>query len=264
MLHRIISLLTDFGSRDAFVGIMKGVILGINPAAQLVDLSHEVPAQDVLAGALILRSAVAFFPPDTIHLAVVDPGVGSSRRGVLIETQHGCFIGPDNGLLSLAVSAEMMTRTIHLNNPVYFLSPCSSTFHGRDVFAPVAAHLSLGTAVEQFGPEMSTIERLTLPKVEHEERRLVGSVIYIDHFGNLVTNITEPDLLPFPRERLCVSIGAVRILGIIPSYAAVIVGTPAALINSWGLLEIAVRNGAAAQQLGVHRGCPVSVTLLQQ
>lgn len=263
MTHRIISLLTDFGNRDAFVGIMKGVILSINPAARLVDLSHEVPTQNILTGALILRSAVSFFTPDTIHIAVVDPGVGSARRGILIETQHGSFIGPDNGILSLAAPVETVVRTIHLCNTEYFLSPCSSTFHGRDVFAPVAAHLSLGIAPEQFGPEVGTVEKLALPRVEREENQLVGRVIYIDHFGNLMTNISEADLLPFPREKLSVSIGAVHISGIVPSYAAVAVGTPAVMINSWGLLEIAVRNGAAAQQLSIHLGCPVFVTPIE-
>ncbi|MGH8009986.1 MAG: SAM hydrolase/SAM-dependent halogenase family protein, partial [Candidatus Binatia bacterium] len=233
MTRRIISLLTDFGSRDAFVGIMKGVILGINPDALLVDLSHEVPAQDVLGGALVLRSAAPFFPSETIHVAVVDPGVGSARRGILIATQHGSFIGPDNGLLSLAVPAETVTRITHLTNTEYFLSPCSSTFHGRDVFAPVAAHLSLGITAEQFGPEAGTMERLTFPEVERREKLLVGRVIYIDHFGNLVTNITEADLLPFPREKLCVSIRSVHIQGVVASYTAVDIGTPAALINSW-------------------------------
>ena len=264
MTHRIISLLTDFGSRDAFVGIMKGVVLGINPTARLVDLSHEIPAQNILAGALVLRSAFSFFPSDTIHVAIVDPGVGSTRRGILLETRHGYFVGPDNGLLSLAAPAETVVRTIYLANTEYFLSPCSSTFHGRDVFAPVAAHLSLGIAPEQFGPAVNTVERLTLPRIEREEKRLVGQVIYIDHFGNLVTNISETDLLPFPREKLYVSIGAVSILGIVPSYAAVAVGSPAAVINSWGLLEIAVRNGIAAQQLRISPGCPVSIVPTQE
>jgi hypothetical protein len=257
----IITLLTDFGSRDAFVGIMKGVILGINPAVTLVDLSHDVPPQDILAGAFILRSAVPFFPPGTIHVAVVDPGVGSTRRALLIETRTAFFVGPDNGLMSLAASAEAVVRIIHLSNEEYFLSPRGHTFHGRDVFAPVAAHLSLGVAPEQVGPQVTTMERITLPPIERQANGLTGSVIYTDHFGNLITNITEADLHPFSRENLLVSIGSsVQIHGVVVSYAAVEIGAPIALINSWGMLEIAVRNGSAAQRFGVLPGQPVHLT----
>jgi len=257
----VISLLTDFGTQDAFVGIMKGVILGINPAVALVDLSHEVPPQDVIAGALILRSAVAFFPPQTIHVAVVDPGVGSTRRALLIETRNAFFIGPDNGLLSLAAPAETVVRIIQLTNVEYFLAARSHTFHGRDVFAPVAAYLSLGRAPEHFGPAVCTMERLTLPRVEYSRTGLTGSVIYSDRFGNLITNIAEADLRPFSKENLLVSIDTVQIHGVVASYAAVEIGAPAALINSWGMLEIAVRNGSAARHFGVPSGHRVHLTL---
>jgi hypothetical protein len=252
--------LTDFGTQDAFVGIMKGVILSINPAASLVDLSHAVPPQDIMVGALILRSAAAFFPPGTIHVAVVDPGVGGTRRALLIETSNAFFIGPDNGLLSLAAPADTVVRIIHLTNAEYFRATRSHTFHGRDVFAPVAAHLSLGRAPEQFGPAVPTMERLTLPGVEHRETGLTGRVIHIDHFGNLLTNISEADLRAFSKEDLLVSIDAVQIHGVVASYAAVEIGASAALINSWGMLEIAVRNGSAAQRCGVLPGQPVHLT----
>src|SRR5262249_29043234 len=162
----IVSLLTDFGTRDAFVGTMKGVILRINPAVTLVDLSHDVPPQDVVAGALVLRSAAAFFPPGTIHVAVVDPGVGSARRALLVETRDAFFVGPDNGLLSLAAPAEAVVRIIQLTNAEYFLEHPSHTFHGRDIFAPTAAHVSLCQAPERFGPAVPTMARLTLPEVE--------------------------------------------------------------------------------------------------
>lgn len=257
----VISLLTDFGTQDAFVGIMKGVILNINPAVALVDLSHDVPPQDIVAGALILRSAAAFFPSGTIHVAVVDPGVGSARRALLIETHNAFFIGPDNGLLSLAAPSETVVRIVHLTNAEYFLAARGHTFHGRDVFAPVAAHLSLGKAPEQFGPSLPTLERLTLPRVEYREAGITGSVIYIDHFGNLITNITAADLQPFSKESLLVSIDNMRIQGVVASYAAVEIGAPVALINSWGMLEVAVRNGSAAQRFGVLSGHPVHLTL---
>jgi hypothetical protein len=185
--------------------------------------------------------------------------VGSERRAILVETQNAFFLGPDNGLLSLAAPAETVTCITHLTNSQYFLPLQSTTFHGRDVFAPVAAHLSLGVPPEQFGPQIATMERLSLPPVERKGDQLLGSVIAIDRFGNLTTNITEADLRPFPRERLWVSIGSVQIHGLVSTYASVAIGAFAALINSWGMLEIAVRNGSAAQQLGVHLGCPVSV-----
>ncbi|HEV8714076.1 MAG TPA: SAM-dependent chlorinase/fluorinase [Candidatus Binatia bacterium] len=257
----LITLLTDFGTQDAFVGIMKGVILSINPGVALVDLSHAVPPQDIVAGALLLRSAVAFFPPGTIHVAVVDPGVGSARRALLIETHNAFFLGPDNGLLSLAAPADRVVRIVHLTNAEYFLAARSHTFHGRDVFAPVAAHLSLGTAPERFGPSLTAMERLALPGVEYRGAGLTGSVIYIDHFGNLITNITEADLPPFSKESLLVSIGDMRVQGVVASYAAVEIGAPVALINSWGMLEVAVRNGSAAHRFGVLSGHPVHLTL---
>jgi S-adenosylmethionine hydrolase len=261
MNRPVISLLTDFGTRDAFVGIMKGVILSLHPEVQLVDLSHEVPAQDILAGALLLRSAAPFFPLGTIHVAVIDPGVGSERRALLVETQQAFFIGPDNGLLSLAVPAESVVRMIHLKNEDFFLAHRSHTFHGRDVFAPVAAQVARGVAVELFGPSVPEMERIALPAVERRETALIGSVIYIDHFGNVMSNITEADIRPFSRDRLLVSIGHVQIKGVVPTYAAGEIGTPIALINSWGMLEIAVRNGSAAQQFEIQLGCPIHLTI---
>ncbi len=261
MNRAVIALLTDFGTQDAFVGIMKGVILSLNPEIQLVDLSHEVPAQNILVGALLLRSAAPFFPPGTIHVAIVDPGVGSERRALLVETQQAFFLGPDNGLLSLVVPAEAVVRIIHLSNEDFFLARRSHTFHGRDVFAPVAAQVARGVAVEQFGPSIPQMERIALPAVERKDTELIGSVIYIDHFGNVVSNITEADVRPFSRERLLVSIDNVRIKGVVSTYAAVEIGAPMALINSWGMLEIAVRNGSAAQQFGIHLGCPIHLTI---
>jgi len=257
---RIISLLTDFGTQDGFVGIMKGVILGVNPSVSIVDLSHEVPPQDILTGALILRSAVAFFPLGTIHVAVVDPGVGSDRRAILVETATSLLVGPDNGLLSLAAPPDSVRRIIHLTNRQYFLPHVSQTFHGRDVFAPVAAHVSRGVPVEECGPSAASMEQLTLPDVERDTAQVVGRAIAIDRFGNIVTNISAADLLPFSMEKLSVSIGPVQIHGLASTYASVPAGVVTALINSWGFLEIAVRNGSASQQLGVQRGNLVTVT----
>jgi len=257
--YPFITLLTDFGTHDAFVGIMKGVIFGIAPEARLIDLSHHVPPQDILTGALQLRSAAPFFPHGTIHVAVVDPGVGSQRRAVVVQTHDAFFVGPDNGLLSLAAPSESIVRIVHLTNSQYFLPRRSHTFHGRDVFASVAAHLSRGVPPEDLGPGIDALEQLTLPVVERTDSQLTGKVIAIDHFGNLITNITEADLLPFSRETLCVSIGWTQILGVIPTYAMVPAGSFAALVNSWGMLEIAVRNGSAAQRLDISTGTTVHV-----
>lgn len=258
--HRIITLLTDFGARDAFVGIMKGVILRLNPTATLIDLAHEVPPQDILAGALILRSTTPFFPPETIHVAVVDPGVGSSRRAILVETSQAILIGPDNGLLSLAAQASEVKRIVHLTDEQYFLPQRSHTFHGRDVFAPIAAHVSLGVPLESFGRSLPAMERLSIPPVTYRQDSLLGSVIYVDHFGNAITNITEAELRPFSRNTLLVSIDAVHICGIEATYATVEIGAPVALINSWGMLEIAVRNGSAARRFAIHTGQSIRIS----
>ena len=257
----VITLTTDFGTQDPYVAEMKAVILGMNPAVHLVDVTHHVTAHDIVEGALAVEAVAAVCPPGTIHVAVVDPGVGSARRALLVETHTAFFVGPDNGLLSLAAPADTVVRIVHLTNAEYFLTPRSHTFHGRDVFAPVAAHVSRGKAPEQFGPSLTAMERLTLPKVEYHAAGLTGSVIYIDHFGNVITNITAADLQPFPKESLLVSMDDMQIQGVVASYAAVEVGAPAALINSWGMLEIAVRNGSAAQRFGVLPGHPVHLTL---
>ena len=261
MASSIITLLTDFGLQDPFVGIMKGVILRIHAAVTVIDLTHGVPPQNVLVGALILRQAAPFFPPGSIHVAVVDPGVGSERRGLLVETRTHFFVGPDNGLLSLAAPEEEVVRIIHLKNSRFFLSPLSHTFHGRDVFAPVAAYLSAGVTSTDFGPQVATMERFCVPLPHQEKTRVVGEVVYIDHFGNLTTNIPEHALLPFPRDRLFVSMGRVQIRGLSFTYTAVTEGEFVALINSWGHLEIAICNGSAARRTGSSLGEPVTVTL---
>lgn len=258
----IITLLTDFGSQDAFVGIMKGVMLSITPSVQFVDLSHEIPAQNILAGALILHSAVHFFPPTTIHTAVVDPGVGSDRKGIVVETGHGIFVGPDNGLLSLAAPAESVQRITHVTNAAYFLDCPSPTFHGRDVFAPVAAHLAQGVGPTQLGPRLSSLERVGLPVPVHTPERITGSVLYIDHFGNAITNITPADLLPFSTQQLWVSINAQRIGRVETTYAAVAEGEAVAVINSWQQVEIAIRNGSAARAFKIEPGCRVEMTVV--
>jgi S-adenosylmethionine hydrolase len=257
----LITLTTDFGYQDSFVGIMKGAIAAINPEARVIDLTHGIPPQDILAGALILRHSVPYFPPGTIHVVVVDPGVGGKRRPILIESEGSYFVGPDNGVLSLAVAGRLNHRFVNLSNSAYHLQPTSATFHGRDIFAPVAAHLSRGIPPESFGERLEEIVRIELPKVLHLERRVLGEVIYIDGFGNLFTNIAPRDLTGVAAERIEIRLREISIKGLQPNYAAVAEGDFAALFNSWGLLEIALNRGNARKKIGAKLGDKVEVSL---
>lgn len=257
-MSRIITLTTDFGTRDPFVGIMKGVVAAIDPAARVIDLTHGVAPQDVTGGALALAAAVDFFPEGAVHVAVVDPGVGSARRPILIQTDRAWYVGPDNGLLSLAARAERRVRMVHLSNPEYHLQPTSRTFHGRDIFAPAAAHLSRGVAPEELGEAVEGCVELRLPDPERQAGgRLAGQVIHIDGFGNLTTNIGREDLAPFPADGVSVSVGGTVIRGLSDSYASAGPGNYLALVNSWERLEIARCNGSAQAGLDARVGDPV-------
>jgi S-adenosylmethionine hydrolase len=258
----LITLTTDFGLQDAFVGVMKGVIAGINAQAHVIDLTHDIPAQNILAGALTLRHSVAYFPTGTIHVAVVDPGVGSARLPLLIECGGSYFIGPDNGVLSLAIGGREPSAIRSLANPAYHLQPASATFHGRDIFAPAAAHLSRGVPPSEFGEKLPTFRRLTLPLAAHGPREIIGEIIYIDHFGNLFTNIEERDLKGLADTRHDIIIGAgVRVSRIAPNYASADPGDLIAVINSWGLLEIAAPGGSAQQRAGANIGEQVKIAI---
>ena len=258
----LITLTTDFGYDDPYVGIMKGVILGIDPQVRIVDLSHGVPAQDIMAAALLLRHSLPYFPRGTIHIAVVDPGVGSARRPLLVEADRNYFIGPDNGVLSLALERRRPTRIIHLSNPNYYLRPTSATFHGRDIFAPVAAYLSLGIAPEAFGETISDWVELPWPAILKTETTLEGEIVYIDGFGNLFTNIRAHDLEELSGRPLRITVRALSIRGLASNYAAVEPGKYVALINSWGLLEIAIYKESAKRRSGAIVGDKVKVALV--
>ncbi|MEA2626300.1 MAG: hypothetical protein QOD06_2345 [Candidatus Binatota bacterium] len=255
----VVSLLTDFGERDGFVGVIRAVILGICPRARLVDLTHEVRPQDVVGGALVLENAVEYFPPGTVHLAVVDPGVGGARRPIVIETERFLLVGPDNGLLSLAAERSPRRRVVHLDRSSWFRESGSRTFHGRDVFAPVAGHLAAGTPAAELGSEIEEYEHVVLPVPRSIDGAVEGQVIHVDRFGNLISNLRQEDLAAFRDSELSVSIAGVRIRGIVTHYAAVREGGTLALWNSWGRLEIAVRNGSAARHLRAHPGDRVEV-----
>jgi S-adenosylmethionine hydrolase len=255
----VITLTTDFGPKDPFVGIMKGVIAGINPAAHVIDLSHGVAPQDIMGAALILRHSAGHFPRGSIHVAVVDPGVGSARRPILIDAGENYFIGPDNGVLSLALGNEKPIRIIHLSNADFHRRPVSATFHGRDIFAPVAAHLSRGIDAGGLGVPVEDFTRISWPEVAKSQAVLQGEIVYIDTFGNLFTNVSERDLEALPSKQLAVSVRDVVIHGLAANYAAGGTGHYVALINSWGLLEIALYRGNAQHRCGARVGDKIQI-----
>jgi len=294
MPFSIITLTTDFGQADGYAGTMKGVLLARAPEARLVDLSHDLAPQDVLAGALVLWRAYRYFPAETVHLAVVDPGVGTSRRALLLETAPGRFVGPDNGLFSLvlretvalaadwraapsdvpavwhlafdlaaalaAAPPERLPHAFALTNADYWLSGPGATFQGRDLFAPVAGHLAAGVPPERLGTPVPLESLVLLPNLTPLllSDALEGRVIAVDRFGNLLTNLAAGLLSTLgPLEALRVTLGRRRLVGVHATYAAVEAGAPLALINSAGLLEIAVRDGSAARRFGVGKGARV-------
>lgn len=258
----LITLTTDFGYADPFVGIMKGAILCITPNVQIVDLNHGIAPQDIRAAALTLAASVDYFPQGTIHVAVVDPGVGSARRPILIHSAGQYFVGPDNGVFSFALKDKQSLLIVHLSNEAYFLQPKSQTFHGRDVFAPVAAHLARGIPLAEFGSLSQDCVSLAWPAVKRAGEFIVGEVLYIDRFGNLFTNIHERDLTGVAKERIRVHLNEVQIQGLAQTYVAGDKKTYVALVNSWGLVEIASYNDSAASRSEARIGDKVRVELL--
>lgn len=265
-----ITLLTDFGLADAYAGAVKGVVLGINPRATLVDLTHDVPPQDVLQAAFLLSTAWRYFPAGTIHVAVVDPGVGTERRALLLEAHGHIFLAPDNGLLTFILPPEDADappfqpyrarllqgyRAYALTNSRYWRHPVSATFHGRDIFAPVAGHLTLAVSPQEFGEPVDTLVRLAIPVPHWQAGKLAGCVLHVDRFGNVVTNVPEAALAGC--ENVALEVGGTTLRGLAHTYAEA--KGLAALIGSHGYLEIALTNGSAAQALGVKVGDEVKV-----
>jgi hypothetical protein len=247
----VITLLTDFGTVDPFVGVMKGVIHLIHPAARTIDLTHEVPPQDVRSGAFMLLSAYRYFPPGTLHLAVVDPGVGTERRAVVIATARYLFVGPDNGVLSWAAKDDGIRYAVSITNDEYLLQQPSATFHGRDIFAPAAAHLSRGLEPDKLGERIEDIVMLDFPEPERSASRITGSIIHVDRFGNLVTNVRLTD---DERARVGeITLQGTSIPNISETYRDGERGTLLALVGSSGFVEIARTESSAAETLGAHR-----------
>jgi S-adenosylmethionine hydrolase len=256
---RFITLTTDFGLQDWFVGAMKGVIAGIAPEARVIDLAHEIPPGSIVAGAFALASAARFFPKGTVHLAVVDPGVGSDRKAIAVQTDDYFFVGPDNGVLSLALARQRVKIARVLENKKYFLKPLSRTFHGRDVFAPAAAHLSRGEPIHKLGPALLDPQATLSLGPKFSAGGIEGEVIYIDRFGNAITNLPA-ELGENSSLECCAVFGKRRkIVPIKEFYGAVPRGSPVAVFGSTGFLEIAVNRGSAEMGLGLKIGSRISI-----
>ncbi|HPM84635.1 MAG TPA: SAM-dependent chlorinase/fluorinase [Candidatus Anammoximicrobium sp.] len=262
MSRSILTLTTDFGSGSPYVAQIKGVILSIHPHAVLVDITHDIAPQDVRQGALVLEDVTPRFPESSIHVAVVDPGVGTDRRVLAAEIGRRYYIAPDNGLLGRLIGRDPDARVMALTKREYWLSAVSATFHGRDILAPVAAHLSLGTALEELGEAWDQPVQVSWPEAVVEKNRLQGEIIAIDTFGNLISNITQ-DLIAATRapDAATVHCGGRTISGIVATYGQRPPGTPIALVGSSNRLEIAVVNGNAAVELRAQVGEAVSVIL---
>jgi S-adenosyl-L-methionine hydrolase (adenosine-forming) len=261
MTSLIITLLTDFGLRDPYVAEMKGVILDICPRVNIVDVSHDIEKFNVRSGAIVLASASQFFPKGTINVAVVDPGVGTERRGLCVETSRGFFIGPDNGVLVLATRTQGIEHVHVIENSRYFLPEVSHTFHGRDIFAPVAAHIANGVSPLDIGPETSRMVVPGFGKIVKGRKSVTGEVVYVDSFRNVITNITGKDLEGVglcQESRLRVDDIRAR-LRFCNAYGEVEVGEPLALIGSHGFLEISVNQGDASTDFGLKIGDKITV-----
>lgn len=254
----IITLTTDFGEEDSYVAEMKGVILSICPNATLVDITHYVQPQDIQNGAFVLSAASRAFPPGTVHLAVVDPGVGTERRPIAVQTDRGFYVAPDNGLLSYVLAEESPQRAVVLSNQSYYRQPVSATFHGRDIFAPAAAYIHNGVPLQAFGPDAGALRLFPVPRPRWvREGLLAGEVLHRDRFGNVITNIRQSDA-----DWDCfayVQVGRRKVHRLCRTYAECEPYELAALFGSSGYLELAEREGNAARRLRAFAGTPVQV-----
>lgn len=265
----MITLLTDFGTADYFVPAVKGAILSINPHAQIIDLTHQIPAQDIAAAAFTLGACYRDFPAGTNHVAVVDPGVGSSRRAIVVEAGDYLFVGPDNGIFSYVYAREQRVRVFQIEREDLFRQPVSATFHGRDVFAPIAAHLSVGLSPEAVGREVGDYVRLEIPQpiVSENRKRIIGSVIHVDRFGNCITNLTERELSPHQFDQsqnsnlkfeIRISLAGRQINQFGSHFEqAAKQDELFAYLGSAGFWEIALWCDSAAEKLAVERGVEV-------
>jgi S-adenosylmethionine hydrolase len=262
----IITLLTDFGTEDAYVGVMKGVILSINPSAVIVDVCHYIDPQDLVEAAYLVRSSYRYFPEGTVHIIVVDPGVGGDRSIVAVKSSGHIFLAPDNGVLTLLMDEKEIGTMVRVENTRFFLNSISRTFHGRDIFAPVASHISKGIRFEKLGPHLNLqdLVRLSIPKPSiSNKNELTGTIISIDRFGNCISNINENFLDKFVKnnleKRLEIKIGKTVIKRLSHTYTDVGSGCPLAIIGSFGYLEIAMNCDNAGHRLHIEKGDTITL-----
>jgi S-adenosylmethionine hydrolase len=267
--YPVIAFLTDFGLCDGYIGVLKGVMLGIIPQAQLIDITHDIPPQDIAAGAWVLGTSYRYFPQGTIHICVVDPSVGSTRQPIAVRAGGWFFVGPDNGLLSYVLTEQPIDEAVVLSNPAYHLPQVSATFQGRDIFAPVTAHIARGIPLEDLGTPLdpSTLQLLDLKHASRQEGRIEAHIVYIDHFGNLITNISArlvPDLFTCPSVQLTFSSqGTVvterRHFFADNNAAHESAASPFIYMDSSGYVGIAKQNGHAAAALGIQVGDAITL-----
>lgn len=257
----IITLISDFGLVDGYTACMKGVILRIAPDATLVDISHEIAPQDIRSAAFVLFTSYGCFPQGTIHLAVVDPGVGTERKAIAVRSRSGFFIGPDNGVFSLMLAKETDWEARSLENEGLWQKPVSATFHGRDIFAPVAAHLAIGLSFDLVGSVCAPADlEWSSPIVGGD--KIKGEIVHVDRFGNCISNVTRGHLeVAAPLEKWSVRAGSIEIPAILNTYGGSRPGTALALVGSSGFIEIAVNQGSAAKRLGLHPGTKILLSL---
>ncbi len=260
-MSQIITLTTDFGLQDHYVSAMKAVMVGIAPEVRFVDVSHEIPPQDIMAGAWVVRNTAFLYPPGTVHLVVVDPGVGTSRHPVVLKVKDQYFVGPDNGVFSLFFN-EFEYQACKLNNKKYWRKGVSRTFHGRDLFAPVAAHLSNGVSMEEIGEPIEDLVTYHWAVPISDKDGIQGWVVHIDRFGNLITNISE-NLIEdhIKRKDVKIYVGNTMLNQVVTTFGDVEEGEPAAFIGSSGMLEIGINKGNAARMLSVDKGAQISIVL---
>ena len=260
-MSQIITLTTDFGTQDHYVSVMKAVMLGIAPTTRFIDISHDIPAQDIMAGAWVIRNAAFEFPKNTIHLVVVDPSVGTDRNPIAIKVKDQYFVGPDNGIFSL-ITNESSFKAFKLMKTKYWHRKRSRTFHGRDIFSPVAAHISNGVELKELGDPIEQLVRYHWAVPIGDKDGLQGWVIHIDRFGNLITNIPEQLLEDTAgRRKVRIYLGNTIIDHMVNTFGDVEPGEPAAFIGSSGMLEVGINKGNAAEMLGVDKGAQISLVV---
>jgi S-adenosyl-L-methionine hydrolase (adenosine-forming) len=261
MKHKIITLTTDFGTDDTYVAAMKGVILSINPKATIIDITHSILPQNIREAAFIFSTAYRYFPRGTIHVLVVDPGVGSNRKELLVQTETYYFLAPDNGVLSYVFQNEKTKHVIQLENQKYFRQPISHTFHGRDIFAPIAAHLSLGVSISKLGSKVEKLIKFPIPEPGIVDNHIYAHILHIDHFGNIITDISKEFWnKTIGKKRFAISIGKKKITQIKKTFADGKFGDIIAYYGSAGFLEIAIVSGNAVSKLNLTLDSPIVIT----